>query len=192
MTSETIWFVGRGTGVVTLVLFSLVVALGIVTRSGRPLFGLPRFAVTAVHRSTSLLALVFLTIHVTTMLIDPYAPVRLVDLVVPFVNSYRPVWLGLGTVAAELLVALIVTSLLRQRIGVRVWRVLHRGAYAAWPVAVAHGVGTGTDNTQWWLWLIAGACVALVAGCLIWRLSDSFAPALRQPRVVARQLEGVR
>jgi sulfoxide reductase heme-binding subunit YedZ len=174
--------------VVTLVLFTLVVALGIATRSGRPLLGLPRFAVTTVHRGVSLLALVFLAIHVTMMLLDPYAPVRLVDLLVPFVNSYRSFWLGLGTVAAELLVALIVTSLLRHRIGLRAWRFLHWAAYLAWPVAVAHGLGTGTDNGRWWLWLTTGACVALVAGCVIWRLSDSFAPKLRQPRV----LEGVR
>jgi sulfoxide reductase heme-binding subunit YedZ len=174
--------------VVALVLFSFVVALGVATRSGRTVFGLPRFAVTAVHRSTSLLALVFLTIHVLMMLLDPYAGVRLVNLVVPFLTSYRPFWLGLGTVAAELLVALIVTSLLRQRIGVRTWRVLHWAAYAAWPIAVLHGVGTGTDNTQLWLWLVTGACVALVAGCVIWRLSESFAPRVRQPR----QLESVR
>lgn len=192
MTSQTLWYIGRGTGVVTLVLFSLVVALGIVTRSGRTVFGLPRFAVTSVHRSTSLLALVFLAIHVTTMLFDPYAGIRLFDLVLPFLNSYRPFWLGLGTVAAELLVALIVTSLLRHRIGLRTWRVLHWAAYASWPVAVAHGLGTGTDNTRWWLWLITGACVALVVGCVCWRLSDSFAPKLRQQRVAARQLEGVR
>ena len=61
----TVWYLGRGAGVVTLALFSLVVALGVVTRSARPLPGLPRFAVQRVHRSTSLLALAFLTLHIT-------------------------------------------------------------------------------------------------------------------------------
>jgi sulfoxide reductase heme-binding subunit YedZ len=189
--TEALWYVGRGTGVVTLVLFSLVVALGIGTRSARPLFGLPRFAVTAIHRSTSLLAIVFLAIHITTMLLDAEAPLRLVDAIVPFVGSYRPVWLGLGTIAAELLVAVVVTSLLRHRIGLRGWRFVHWAAYLAWPVAVAHGLGTGTDNGQWWLWTIAGGCVVLVLACVAWRLSDSFAA---RPVVAreARQLEGVR
>jgi methionine sulfoxide reductase heme-binding subunit len=195
VSAEALWYVGRGTGVVTLVLFSLVVALGIGTRSARPLFGLPRFAVTAVHRSTSLLAMVFLAVHVTTMLLDPQAPLRLVDAVVPFVGSYRSVWLGLGTVAAELLVALVVTSLLRHRIGLRGWRFVHWAAYLAWPVALAHGLGTGTDDERWWLWLVAGGCVALVLGCVGWRLSDSFAarPALgRSETARPPRLEGVR
>lgn len=192
MTTATLWYVGRGTGVVALVLFSVVVALGIATRSGRPLLGLPRFAVTAVHRSTSLLALVFLAIHVATMLLDPYAGVRLVNLVVPFLTAYRPLWLGLGTVAAELVVALVVTSLLRHRIGLRAWRFLHWAAYLMWPVAVAHGVGSGTDNGRWWLWATALGCAALVLGSVIWRLSDSFAPDVRQPRAAARSLEGIR
>jgi sulfoxide reductase heme-binding subunit YedZ len=184
--SDALWYVGRGTGVMTLVLFSIVVALGIATRSARPLFGLPRFAVTAVHRSASLLGLTFLVIHVAMMLLDPVAPVSLVNVVLPFIGTYRPFWLGLGTIAAELLVALIVTSLLRTRIGLRGWKFVHGAAYVAWPVAVLHGLGTGTDNSQVWLWLTVGACAALVLGAIVWRLS--FVP----PRQPARQLVGAR
>lgn len=191
MNAAALWYVGRGTGVVTLVLFSLVVALGIATRSARPVLGLPRFVVTTVHRSSSLLAVVFLAIHVVTMLLDPVAPVRVVDAIVPFIGSYRPFWQGLGTVAAELLSALVVTSLLRHRIGLRGWRAVHWAAYLAWPVALAHGLGTGTDNREWWLWLVTGGCVVLVLACVAWRLSDSFA-ARPVVSVATRPLEGVR
>jgi sulfoxide reductase heme-binding subunit YedZ len=175
-----LWYLGRGTGVAALVLFSVVVALGIGTRSARPLFGLPRFAVLAVHRGASLLSLVFLALHVGTMVVDPNAPLRLVDVLLPFIGPYRPFWLGLGTVAAELLVAVIITSLLRQRIGYRAWRFVHWAAYAAWPVAIVHAVGTGTDNGALWLWLIVAGCAGLVASCLAWRLSTGF---LERPRV---------
>jgi sulfoxide reductase heme-binding subunit YedZ len=168
---SALWYIGRGTGVVTLVLFSIVVALGIATRSAQPVLGLPRFAVTAVHRSASLLACTFLAIHIVTMLADPAAPLYLVDIVVPFAGPYRALWLGLGTIAMELIVALVVTSLLRPRIGLRAWRFVHWAGYLAWPVAILHAVGTGTDNGQPWLWAVVAACVALVLASVWWRLS---------------------
>ena len=168
------WYLARGSGVTTLVLFSVVVALGIASRSGRPVAGLPRFAVQAVHRSASLLALAFLGMHIVTLLVDPYAQLRLVDVVVPFIGSYRPLWLGLGTLALDLTVALVATSLLRDRIGARAWKVIHWAAYAAWPVAVLHGLGTGTDAATWWLRAVTAACVALVGAALVWRRSPDF------------------
>lgn len=179
---NALWYIGRGTGVVTLVLFSVVVALGIATRSAQPLFGLPRFAVTAIHRSASLLGLVFLAIHVGTMLADPSAPLYALDVLVPFAGPYRALWLGLGTIAMELIAALIVTSLLRPRISLRVWRFVHWAAYLAWPVAIAHALGTGTDNGAAWLWSVAVACGVLVLGSVWWRLSMR---PVRQPVVVS-------
>ncbi len=148
---------------------------------------------TAVHRSASLLALVFLVIHVSTMLIDPYAQ-RAADgrRWCRSRTSYRPFWLGLGTVAADLLVALIVTSLLRHRIGAA--RVADAALGRVRGVAGRRGARRRHRNGQHalWLWLVAGACVAFVAGCVIWRLSESFAPKPRRPRFATRQLEGVR
>jgi sulfoxide reductase heme-binding subunit YedZ len=120
--TNALWYLGRGSGVSALVLLSLVVVLGIVTRAGRPVPGLPRFAVAAVHRTTSLTAVLFLAVHITTLLLDPYAQLRLVDVVVPFGGAYRPLWQGLGTVAVDLIALLVVSSLLRDRIGLRVWR----------------------------------------------------------------------
>ncbi|MDQ1603935.1 MAG: methionine sulfoxide reductase heme-binding subunit [Actinomycetota bacterium] len=171
------WYLGRGTGVVSLVLLTLVVALGIATRSGRPLPGLPRFAVAAVHRNAGLLAVVLLVLHVGTLLLDPVAQLRLLDLVLPFVGSYRPLWLGLGTLGLDMMVALIVTSLLRARIGVRAWRAVHWLAYAAWPVALLHSLGTGTDAGTPWLRAIAAGCLALVAAAVAWRTSTGFSDA---------------
>ena len=168
------WYVARGTGVVDLVLLTVVMGLGITTRSGRTLPGLPRFAVTAVHRSGSLLALALLTIHVTTLLVDPYAQLRLLDLIVPFGGRQRPLWLGLGTLAFDVLLGLAVTSQLRQRIGRRTWRAVHWSAYALWPLALAHGLGNGTDNGRLWLQLTAGACAVAMVAALAWRLAPTF------------------
>ena len=136
--TEALWYLGRGSGLCSLVLLTVVVALGIGNRSGRELFGLPRFAVALVHRNAALLSVAFLAMHVTTLLFDPYAQLTLVDLVLPFAGTYRPFWLGLGTLALDLVAALVVTSLLRQRLGRRSWKAVHWLAYAAWPVALLH------------------------------------------------------
>jgi sulfoxide reductase heme-binding subunit YedZ len=172
--TDALWYLGRGAGVVSLILLTLVVALGIVTRSGRPLPGLPRFTLGGLHRNAALLAVCLLAVHVTTLLFDPYAQLRLADLVVPFLGAYRPFWLGLGTLGLDLILALVVTSLARHRLGMRTWRAVHWLAYAAWPVALLHALGTGTDVGQTWLRLIAAACAGVVLVLVGWRSSTAF------------------
>jgi methionine sulfoxide reductase heme-binding subunit len=173
--TEAFWYAARGTGVISLVLLTLVVWLGIVGRSGRPLPGLPRFAVGDLHRNASLVGVGFIAVHLLTLLADPYAQLRLLDLVVPFNATYRPFWLGLGTVTSDLIIVLILTSLVRHRLGARAWRAVHWLAYGAWPFALLHALGTGTDSGQLWLRLFAVACAGIVIASLLWRLSANFA-----------------
>src|SRR5947209_8624352 len=131
---------------------------------------LPRFAVSGLHRNVTLLALAFTVVHVVTTILDTYTPIGLRDAFVPFVASYRPVWLGLGAVAFDLLLALIVTSLLRNRLGLRAWRAVHWLAYASWPVALVHSLGTGTDVRSTWMVALAVACTIAVVAAVIWRV----------------------
>jgi methionine sulfoxide reductase heme-binding subunit len=172
--TDAAWYAARGTGLMALVLLTVVVMVGVVTRSGRPLPGLPRFAIVAVHRNAGLCAAVLLLIHVITLLFDPYAQLRLLDTVVPFTSAYRSLWVGLGTVALDLILAVIVTSMLRHRIGARPWRAVHWLSYAAWPAAVLHGLKAGSDAGQTWFLAATLLCVAAVAGAIGWRLSDHF------------------
>jgi sulfoxide reductase heme-binding subunit YedZ len=192
--SDALWYFARGAGVVTLVLLTIVVALGIGARSGKPVFGLPRFAVNMLHRNAALLAVVMVIGHVVSLLFDPYAQLRVLDVVLPFAGDYRPFWQGLGTLAFDLVIAIVVTSLLRRRIGARGWRTVHWLAYLSWPIAVLHGLGNGTDNGTWWLWTIAMICVAAVLAAVGWRISPSFArfPARVTRRVTHRPLQEVR
>jgi methionine sulfoxide reductase heme-binding subunit len=173
-TEAALWYVGRGSGVVALLLLTVVMVLGVGSRSGRPVFGLPRFAVVALHRSASMMAVAFLAIHVVTLLLDPQAELRLVDLVLPFQVSYRPLWMGLGTVGLDVMAAVFVTSLLRHRLGVRAWRAVHWLAYLSWPVAVLHTVGTGTDRSTWWLLALTGLSIGAVGTATLWRLTEGF------------------
>ena len=192
--STALWYAGRGFGVSALVLLSLVMVLGVLTRSGRPLPGLPRFAVAALHRTTSLTAVLFVVLHVVTLSFDPYAQLHLIDTVIPFVATFKPLWQGLGTVAFDLIVVLIGSSLLRHRVGLRVWRVLHWAAYLFWPVSILHAFGNGTDAHAPWMLAVLATCVTTVGTAVVWRLlSDRFA-AQEAPLPVAapRDLTGLR
>ena len=185
--TDALWYLGRGTGVVSLALLSIVVALGIGARSGRTAFGLPRFAVNLLHRNAALLAVILLAGHVIGLYLDPYAKLRYFDLMLPFLGEYRPFWLGLGTLAFDLVLALIATSLLRHRLGARGWRLVHWLAYLCWPIALLHGLQTGTDGGSWWLRTILALSAALVAAAVAWRVTPSFTRfPTRVPRRVRR------
>jgi len=147
----------------------MVLGLAQVTRWARP--GWPRFVVQAVHRNASLIALVLLAVHIVTSLADSFVSIHLIDVFVPFVGSYQPLYLGLGALALDIVVVLIATSLVRERLGLGAWRVVHWGAYACWPLAIAHGLGMGTDSRLGWVDLLNAACIVAVLGALGWRVA---------------------
>lgn len=174
MTSEALWALGRGTGITALVFLTIAQALGIATRSGRRVATLPRFAVADVHRFAALAGTGLVAAHLSLLFFDPYAQLRLVDFVVPFLAAYRPVWLGLGTLACDILVVVTVSALLRHRLGPRAFRAIHWIAYVLWPLALAHALGAGTDALRVWFLALAGGCAVIVAGALAWRLRADF------------------
>jgi sulfoxide reductase heme-binding subunit YedZ len=156
------WYMTRSTGVVSLILLTLTVVLGVVdvNRWSSPRW--PRFVLDSLHRHVSMLVLVFLGLHILTAALDSFAPISLLDAVVPFIGSYRPFWLGLGAVALDLLLALAITSMLRERLGHRAWRITHWLAYACWPIALLHGLGTGSDVKSAWSLALTAMCVLVV------------------------------
>lgn len=166
-----LWFATRATGVTALVLLTATVVLGVAgtARFATPRW--PRIVTSGLHRNLSLLSVVFVAAHVLTTVLDSYAPIGWLSVFVPFASPYRTLWLGLGTVASDLLLAVVVTSLLRVRLGYRSWRAVHWLSYVSWPVALWHGLGTGTDSKLPWLLGLDAACVAAVACALLWRLS---------------------
>jgi sulfoxide reductase heme-binding subunit YedZ len=172
-TPSTLWYLTRGSGVVALLLLTASICLGIATTIRWRTSALPRFAVAGLHRSLTLLAIVFVAIHVATTVADGFAPIGWKDAFVPFLSPYRPIWLGLGAVAFDLLLALVVTSLLRARIGHRVWRATHWLAYASWPVALVHSLGTGSDARVGWLYALGVGSILAVGATLAVRLALS-------------------
>ncbi len=183
--SQDLWYMTRGSGLMALVLLTVSVVLGIsqIGRVSGP--SMPRFVVAGLHRNVSLLSVVFLAVHVATAIADPFAPIAVVDTFVPFVGTYRPVWLGLGAIATDLLLALVVTSLLRYWIGYRTWRALHWAAYACWPIAVWHGLGTGSDTRVGWVQVIYVVCSVAVLVALGWRLTTRWGASDYAQRTLA-------
>jgi len=186
MSSTTaFWYASRATGVVALVLLTAVLVLGIlVNRQGR-LPGLPRFAVTDIHRNLSLLSVAFIAIHVLTAVLDTYVHIPVLSAVIPFASGYERLWLGLGAISLDMMLAMIVTSLLRGRMNRLLWRAIHLLAYASWPVAFAHSIGSSTDLQHGWMLGLAVGCAVIVAAAVIWRLAHAARQVPRAGRVAA-------
>jgi methionine sulfoxide reductase heme-binding subunit len=178
------WYLARGTGAVSLVLLTASVVLGLMGSlrfAAAPRW--PRFAIDSLHRDVSLLVIAVLVIHIVTSVLDTFAPVKIADAVIPLASSYRPLWMGLGALSFDLLLALVATSLLRRRLGYGAWRAIHWLAYAAWPVAVLHGLGTGSDTKAGWMLALTMACTAVVLIAVWLRIARADAPAVRVPAV---------
>jgi predicted ferric reductase len=183
--SSAFWYASRATGIVALLLLTAVLVLGIlVNRQGR-LPGLPRFAVTDIHRNLSLLSVALVAVHVLTAVLDTYVHIPLISAVVPFTSGYERLWLGLGAVSLDIMAAVIVTSLLRGRMNRVLWRAIHILAYASWPVAFAHSIGSSKDLQQGWLLDLAIGCAVIVAAAVVWRLAHAARQVPRAGRVAS-------
>jgi methionine sulfoxide reductase heme-binding subunit len=167
----TVWYLMRASGVVSLLLLTAVFLLGIATTKRWRARTLPGFAAVGLHRSIALLSVVFLLVHVVTAVVDSYAVVSVASVFVPFVAGRSAFWVGLGALSLDLVAALIVTSLLRHRLSLKVWRGVHWATYLAWPLAIGHSLGIGSDTGMLWLRALAGACVAAVAAAVAVRFA---------------------
>ena len=170
MNDTILWYTTRGAGAVSLVLLTAVVVLGVLSSLRFETASWPRFLTTGLHRNISLTAVVFLALHIVTAVLDPFTHLGWLAAVLPFSSYYRTFWLGLGVIAFELLVAITVTSLIRGFIGHGAWRAIHWLAYASWPVAVVHSIGTGTDAWSAWMLVIDVVCIVAVLTALGSRL----------------------
>jgi sulfoxide reductase heme-binding subunit YedZ len=168
--SQLTWFLSRSSGIVALALLTLSMVLGIGASTRLTSARWPRFVTQGLHRNISLYVLVLLALHVGAAVVDDYVTITVQESLIPFIGTYRPVWMGLGTLSSDLVIAVIVTSLLRQRIGYGTWRAVHWTSYLCWPLGVVHGLGTGSDVRKAWSVWFTVACVALVLLAIAWRI----------------------
>ncbi len=162
--SPWVWWVDRGAGIVLLALLTSAVVTGLWSAAPRRR-GMPRFATLALHRNLALLAVTLLAVHVGTAVVDTFVEIRWWQVLVPATSGFRPLWVGFGTVAVDLLLAVVATSLVRHRLGLRAWRAVHLAVWPAWGLGVGHALALGTDlhDGRPWALLPATACLLAVA-----------------------------
>jgi DMSO/TMAO reductase YedYZ heme-binding membrane subunit len=172
--SNADWYLMRGSGFVALILLTATSCLGIANVARLARGAWTRTVAALVHRNVSLLAVVFLAVHVVTAISDKYVNVPALAILVPGVSGYDALWLGLGALSVDLLIAVTVTSLLRARLRQRTWQVIHWLAYLCWPSALIHaicaGSGAGRDTGAAWSTAIYVICAGAFAVAVIARL----------------------
>ena len=156
------WYAARAAGITAYLLLSAVVLLGLTMAAKKTFARWPRFTVEDVHRFGGLLVGTFVAIHGVTVAIDAWLPFSVQSLVVPFISIYRPLWVGSGIAAAELLFALAVTNHYRRRLPYTFWRRAHYLNFAVWGAATVHGVGSGTDRSAPWALAMFATAVSAV------------------------------
>ncbi len=170
MNSTSLWYATRASGIMALILLTLTMVLGLTTTTRARARNWPGFAQQEMHRRISMIAVVFLGLHVVTSVLDTYVNISWAAIVVPFTSSYSRFWVGVGAIALDLMIAVFVTSLLRARMRPGTWRAVHWLAYLSWPIALAHTFGMGTDSREGWVIVLGVACVVSVGAALAWRV----------------------
>ncbi len=184
MNVKALWYLTRGSGIVSLILLTLAVLAGIITTTRWSRARWPRFVVEGLHRNISLLSTVFVFVHIASAVLDGYVSIRWVDALLPFGASYQPVWLGLGALSLDAFLAIAITSLLRARLGYGAWRGVHWLAYGCWGLALVHGLGIGSDRHQAWMVALNVTSVAMVAAATAWRVATAVRRSTARPGTV--------
>jgi methionine sulfoxide reductase heme-binding subunit len=196
VSSPLLWYVTRSTGLVALLLFTATVVLGLLTAGRASGENWPRFVQQDLHRRISILAAVFLAIHVLTSVLDSYVHIGWLAVVIPFTSPYERFFIGLGAVSVDFTAAVMISSFLRSRMRPRTWRAIHWIAYLSWPVAIAHSIGAGTDARLLWVDGLVAACCLCVVVAGIWRFGGApferreSAPQGTQARAVMQKRTG--
>ncbi|WP_152626573.1 hypothetical protein [Streptacidiphilus carbonis] len=160
-------------GVFCLLSLTAAVVCGLAATDRLVLSIKQRVAMQSVHRATAVAALGFLVVHIAVKVAEQEASPLVVLL--PF-SGGATFAVSIGTISADLLVLTAATGAVRGRFANSrrpwLWRLLHGGAYACWPIALAHGLTAGRAAATYVLWSY-GSCAALVALALMVRVLSS-------------------
>lgn len=169
LTSPYLWYVTRATGLVALVLFTIVVCLGTLVSNRVGGGSVGRFELNELHRSVSMMAMAFLVLHVVTTVIDSYVPTGWLSTVVPLTSPYKRVDVALGAVAFDLILAVWASSLMKSRIANGSWRFVHWFSWLAFIAAIVHGFLIGTDARSGIGLAVVTSCAFAVVVTALWR-----------------------
>jgi sulfoxide reductase heme-binding subunit YedZ len=176
----TLWFLARAAGFTALLGATVAVCLGATAAGSTPATRARRaerrLLLQLAHRSAAVVTLALLGLHTVLLVLDSHVAITVPGLLVPFTAGYRGVAVGFGTIAAYCLAVVALTGAIRGRLAgsaraSRWWRPVHLLAYAAWPLAMAHGILAGTDSAMPWAWALYGVSAVAVTAAFWWRLA---------------------
>ncbi len=157
-------------GVFALVALTAAVAAGLAATDRVIMSPASRIVAQAVHRALAFVAVAFLATHILMEIMVGKS--RLIDSVVPFLSSGHTFYIGLGTIASDLIVLIVATGIARRRFAERAspaaWRALHGIAYLAWPLSIVHGLVAGRQPSPYVNWSY-GTCMIAVGIALVVR-----------------------
>lgn len=166
----TFWLLARASGLTAYVLLTLSMIAGLCVKT-RVLAALARAAsVVDVHRFLTTLAFGAIAMHGAALVLDATITINPLALFVPGLSPYRPLAVGFGVVAAELMGLVILSFRVRRRIGQRTWRRLHWLAYGIFALGTAHGLLAGTDSPAPWAFDLYLGAVGAVTAATAWRV----------------------
>ena len=168
--SPLTWYLARASGLTlyALLWLSVVSGLAMTTKLPRMLAGGGKTWLT--HQVTSDLAVVMLGLHMLSLALDPTVPLGILGVLVPFASDVRQPWTDLGILAAWGLLAIIGSLAIRGLLGRRGWAILHRLTFPLWAIALAHGIGAGSDSHAIWAAAFYGLTTAAVVYLATYRL----------------------
>lgn len=161
------WYLTRAAGITLYIALWATVALGLgLTTQVMTRLGLSRSMIYSLHGYLTGLSYGFLALHLISLAADPFSRYGWADLLIPFRNPWREPWTGLGVIAAYLTVVLGGSFALRRLTGYRAWRAMHWLTFALYVIALAHGLGSGSDSGALW----ARVMYTVTAGSVAWLL----------------------
>jgi predicted ferric reductase len=140
------WYITRASGLTGYFLLWLSMVWGFAIPTGlvRPV--LENVFTYDFHEHLSLLGIGFIIVHIAVLLFDTYLPFSLIQLLIPFVDTYRPIWVGLGIISFYILLLVTFTFYLRNKIGAKAFRSIHVLSLVSYLGTTLHGLFAGTDS----------------------------------------------
>lgn len=180
-TSPTLWYVTRATAMAAYVTLSLSVMLGMLRTVARQARERVSWMVDELHQVIATLAMVLVAAHLITLLLDPFLPFSVTNLLLPLSEPYRPLAVQLGVGALYTMALVLVSSWLRRRIRYKLWRGIHYVSLIAFALATAHGLLAGSDAGEPWMRAVYAGAAAAVAFLTLVRVFAG-APATSQQK----------
>ncbi len=140
------WYVTRAAGLTSyfLIWLSMVWGMAVSTKFFHPVVeGTYSYDF---HEFLSLLGLGFVVLHVVVLMLDKYLAFNLLQILIPFVDTYRPLWVGMGVIGFYLFLLVTVTFYLKKYIGAQAFRSIHMLSLLGYVGATFHGLFAGTDS----------------------------------------------